>query len=419
MADRRIATGQYTVGLADGGGYVGDEDNGAMSAWYVFSALGFYPASPGHPEYTIGSPLFTKATLNLENGKTFVVSAPGNSASNIYIQSATLNGLEFSRNYLTHDEILAGGTLVLNMGSSGESAWGRDLASRPHSVAVSSASPLPLVDVANLGTVASSGENPPNEVATAAFDNNSLTKWLARSNKATLQYKLPAKRAVTFYTLTSANDAPGRDPKDWNLEGSNDGMTWAVLASETAQTWKWRYQTQVYKVSNPATYQYYRLNILSNNGDSFIQLAEVELLGRDNTYASVMNSASGLCLEISGASLEAGASLVQAACNGSSGQGFALIPVAGGFSLQNQNSGLCATGADGSQAIGSLLVQATCNGSTAQVFNLIHSGLGNYLLRTSDQDACIANAGSSAQAGDSLILGSCDGTSPSKIWQLR
>ena len=98
-------------------GYCGDEDNGQTSAWYVFSAMGFYPVCPGMPEYAIGSPLFKKVTLHLPEGKTFIVSAADNAADRPYVQKAMLNGEEFSRNYLTHDELLTGGELALSMDS--------------------------------------------------------------------------------------------------------------------------------------------------------------------------------------------------------------------------------------------------------------------------------------------------------------
>ncbi|HHW46652.1 MAG TPA: glycoside hydrolase family 92 protein, partial [Clostridiales bacterium] len=83
------------VGSDIGQGYCGDEDNGEMSAWYIFSALGFYPVSMGNPEFAIGSPLFKKATIHLENGKDLVISAPNNSRENIYVQSVKFNGKEY------------------------------------------------------------------------------------------------------------------------------------------------------------------------------------------------------------------------------------------------------------------------------------------------------------------------------------
>lgn len=105
-------------------GYPGDEDNGQTSAWYVFSALGFYPVTPGSGQYVIGSPLFEKASMTMETGKVFTVVAEGNSKKSVYIQSATLNGKPFNRTWLTHDEIQDGGTLHFVMGPQPNKEWG-------------------------------------------------------------------------------------------------------------------------------------------------------------------------------------------------------------------------------------------------------------------------------------------------------
>ena len=114
-------------------GYCGDEDNGQTSAWYVFSAMGFYPVCPGMPEYAIGSPLFKKVTLHLSEGKTFTVSAANNAADRPYIQKVMLNGEELSRNYLTHDELLKGGELTLSMDSVPNTQRGTQPADFPYS----------------------------------------------------------------------------------------------------------------------------------------------------------------------------------------------------------------------------------------------------------------------------------------------
>ena len=97
-------------------GYCGDEDNGQTSAWYVFSALGFYPVAPGTTQYVLGAPLFKKATLHFENGKSLVVNAPENSDKNIYIESMSFNGKNYTKNYLEHFELLKGGVLDIKMG---------------------------------------------------------------------------------------------------------------------------------------------------------------------------------------------------------------------------------------------------------------------------------------------------------------
>jgi len=96
-------------------GYCGDEDNGQTSAWYVFSALGFYSVTPAVGQYVIGAPLFQHATLHLENGKDVRINAPANDADKRYIESARLNGRPYTRNWLAHDELLKGATLDFNM----------------------------------------------------------------------------------------------------------------------------------------------------------------------------------------------------------------------------------------------------------------------------------------------------------------
>lgn len=97
-------------------GYCGDEDNGQTSAWYVFSALGFYPVCPGTDQYVMGAPLFQKATLHFENGNTLLIQAPENSEKNLYIESMTVNGQNYMRNYVTHSMLQQGGRIEISMG---------------------------------------------------------------------------------------------------------------------------------------------------------------------------------------------------------------------------------------------------------------------------------------------------------------
>ncbi|MBO5134694.1 MAG: GH92 family glycosyl hydrolase [Bacteroidaceae bacterium] len=96
-------------------GYCGDEDNGQTSAWYVFSALGFYPVCPASGEYVLGAPLFKRATVHLENGNTFTVEAPENSHENIYIDRMMLNGKEYGHNYITHEALTEGAHINIRM----------------------------------------------------------------------------------------------------------------------------------------------------------------------------------------------------------------------------------------------------------------------------------------------------------------
>ena len=104
-------------------GLCGNEDCGQMSAWYVFSAMGFYPVNPVSGEYEIGSPLFPEMRLNLGNGKTFTVLAPNVSRENIYIQSVKVNGQPYDKSYITHQQIMDGATIEFVMGNQPGEIW--------------------------------------------------------------------------------------------------------------------------------------------------------------------------------------------------------------------------------------------------------------------------------------------------------
>jgi predicted alpha-1,2-mannosidase len=107
-------------------GICGDEDGGAMSAWYIFSAMGFYPVTPGMPVYVIGTPLFDIISIQLTNGKNFVIKAHNNSAQNKYIQSAVLNNIPMNKAWFTHEELTNGGELILEMGPRPNTIWGTE-----------------------------------------------------------------------------------------------------------------------------------------------------------------------------------------------------------------------------------------------------------------------------------------------------
>lgn len=112
-------------------GYCGNEDCGQMSAWHVMSALGFYQVTPSDGQFVVGSPLFTKATIKLPNGKTFTINAPKNSAKNVYVSSAKLNGKSYSKSYITYSDIMNGGTLTLNMSDKPNKKFGAKQTDRP------------------------------------------------------------------------------------------------------------------------------------------------------------------------------------------------------------------------------------------------------------------------------------------------
>ncbi|MBC9932243.1 chondroitinase-B domain-containing protein [Chitinophaga qingshengii] len=144
-----------------------------------------------------------------------------------------------------------------------------------------------FVDITDNGGVIT-GQYPnttkPSEDIPSLIDNDIASKYF-RSGRTALwvQYKSSVPAAVTKYTLTSANDVPARDPKNWTLQGSNDTLTWTTLDSRSGETFATRGLTRTFTCSNSTVYRYYRLNISSNNGDTGTQLAEWELFAQQTT----------------------------------------------------------------------------------------------------------------------------------------
>ncbi len=102
-----------------------DDDEGTMSSWYVLASMGFYPVLVGDPVFQVSTPIFDKITINLENGKQFIVKTNGFNDSNFYIQSATLNGEPFNQTYISHEDIIKGGVLEYNLSDKPNEEWGK------------------------------------------------------------------------------------------------------------------------------------------------------------------------------------------------------------------------------------------------------------------------------------------------------
>jgi predicted alpha-1,2-mannosidase len=130
----RLATIMATQYAPRADGLAGNDDLGQMSAWYVFTALGFYPVTPGSNEYILGRPFVPRATLNLPNGRRFTVVAQGLDAGHPYVGGVTLNGRPLRRVFLRHEEILAGGELVFRMQAAPQHDWPGVGAEQPYSM---------------------------------------------------------------------------------------------------------------------------------------------------------------------------------------------------------------------------------------------------------------------------------------------
>ncbi len=125
--------------------------------------------------------------------------------------------------------------------------------------------------------ITASNENAPLEGIDKLMDGNIYSKWLCSGNTAWAKVQYPAAKIINEYHIASANDSPERDPKDWTILGSNDGVNWDTLDTRTNETWTGRYSTNSYSFSNSLGYTYYKWNIILNNGGNLIQCAELSL----------------------------------------------------------------------------------------------------------------------------------------------
>jgi predicted alpha-1,2-mannosidase len=271
----REALSRTFIGSDIGQGYPGDEDDGAMSAWQIFSSLGFYPLQAGNPTYVICSPLYKKTTIHLQNGKDLVINAPSNGPSNVYVQNVTVNGQPQSKTYLTQDQLANGGTIDFDMGPT-PSTWGTQPTDAPPSIVQGASLPDPLTDVTDgADGVPASSDGTAN--AAQLFDDNSSTQVTLAGSSPWLQYQLTGSTArVEMYTLTSS-DAAG-DPASWVVTGSNDGASWTTLDTRTDEKFAWRRQTRAFTIAHPGIYGYYRVQFTASTGAT--TLAEVEFLAR-------------------------------------------------------------------------------------------------------------------------------------------
>ncbi|MDR6631834.1 putative alpha-1,2-mannosidase [Phyllobacterium sp. 1468] len=302
VMDKLYFTGFDANHVSNGEGYIGDEDNGEMSAWYVLSAMGIYPVSVGRPEYAIGAPYFEKMTVWLQardgetiTNKPLTIRAPGVSATNRYVQSVKLNGKPLSHNYIKHSDVADGGTLDFVMGPN-KSDWGTGTDDVPTSITQGDAKPAPLVSILPVLPAKKNeetGEITPSRVLYVLsagpdkdkehlIDRNSSTEWASSGAGASIEATIIAPRrvdTVKLYTLTSSATA-GKDPTGWALEASNDGTTWTTLDERKDQTFTWRQQTRPFAIKTPGNYARYRLKL---NDATPVNIAEFELLADPQT----------------------------------------------------------------------------------------------------------------------------------------
>ena len=236
------------VGEQIGQGYPGDEDNGEMSAWYLFAALGLYPLRVGAPEYAIGSPLFPQVIVSPLGGRPFTITASG--VENPYVQEVLIDGKPLPAASITHADLTAATELSFTLGAE-PSDWAT--LELPPGLTLDDQVAKPLVDLI------------PTDPTNPLFDDTSATSAVVEE----VTWSLPAPSAPTMYTLTSSTDAA---PSAWQLSASVDGATWTVLDERTAQSFPWPRQLRPFTIPTPGTYQHYRLTLPTPTALSQIEL---------------------------------------------------------------------------------------------------------------------------------------------------
>jgi hypothetical protein len=275
----RDVTRRLYIGGKFGQGIPGDEDNGEMSTWYLFSALGFYPLSMGSGQYAIGSPLFEEITLHYAGHSLHIV-AENNSVENIYVQSLTLNGEKIDRTYITHEEIKNGGELIFEMGPT-PSDFGKET---PVSLTVGEAPASPLLDLVSPQITIVPIEKKSTEKVdqdavfttvegiTATFDNTSKTD--AHIVKGTsVTYSFAAEKKIEMFTLTSSIEPETLESLTvWAAK--NDGE-WIQIGHFENLEFCWEQFTRPFLLESTESYHHFRFDF-----GSTINLAQLELLGK-------------------------------------------------------------------------------------------------------------------------------------------
>ncbi len=282
----------YT-GATFGQGYLGDEDNGEMSGWYVFSALGFYPVTVGSDEYAIGSPLFDSATVNMDNGKQIKIKANNNNKKNVYIQSVKLNGANYTKNYFKHADLKDGAEIVFEMGDKANEAWGSQESDLPTSINKGTDVPNPKKDATSNAIAEDDAKNvstKPVEVKTVYGDTTDVANLIddksdtaAPLNKGTttIVFASGAVKDVDLVTLTSDNQS-GTAPTGLKVYGANENEEWTELADYHNISFQWTQYTRPFAINSNKGYAFYKIELTGGSS-----LAEIELLASEDIEAEL------------------------------------------------------------------------------------------------------------------------------------
>lgn len=282
---RNIMTQIFTTGA---GGLPGNDDLGATSAWYVWAALGLYPATPGADTLVLHGPEFSSETIQLANSKVLQINGSGAADNAPYVQSLTVNGSATTRTWLHYSEIANGATLNFTMGTSPNTSWGVNASDVPPSFNDGFTPPPPAP---NLGTnlalnkpTTASSPCASTEIASNAVDgvlkNNS--KWCSLTSPSFLQVDLGSNQTVGSFVIKHSGlggETTAWNTSAYNIQLSTDGSTWTTVVNVSGST-----ASRTYNTITPQTARYVRLNVTTptGNGNSATRIYEFEVYAAGN-----------------------------------------------------------------------------------------------------------------------------------------
>ncbi len=260
------------VGSPIGQGVYGDEDNGEQSAWYVLSALGFYPMNAGSDEYCITSPLLPDVTLHLPTGDLHI-RAVDNTPGNVYIRRMEIDGEPYNRCFITHKALTSAREIVFYMGAE-PSEFGTGTDAQPSSLTRGAACPAPMTDMSTDASILCESD------VSVLHDNSTITEYSAMDGALCVTYSFEQARTLSVLTVACGKN-PTTAPDTLHLEASPDpdGDVFVTLDARAALQYEFPHMIKPYVPADTAAYYRYRVTLRRTDGTP-MNVSEIELIGK-------------------------------------------------------------------------------------------------------------------------------------------
>jgi predicted alpha-1,2-mannosidase len=249
------------------GGIPGQDDLGAMSAWYVWSALGIHPLTPGRAELLVASPLFPQITIRRGNGVTLTINAPGAAAGTPYVQSLSVNGAASNRAWLPESFVTTGGSVAFTLGSTANTSWGAAAGDAPPSFETAPPPANLALNRPATGSAACNSNEAPAKAVNGSVSGGTSDKFCTAAATRFLQVDLGTPRPLRSFTVRHA--AAGGEPSTWNtrdfdIQVSTNATDWSTVVQARGST----ANVTTHPLATPTTARYVRLNVITPAQDT-------------------------------------------------------------------------------------------------------------------------------------------------------